>query len=290
MYVHTQSNHPPTIIKHIPSSISRRISTLSSNKDVFDKAATDYNAALNSSGYEENIAYVKTDKNNVGKKRTRGRKVTWFNPPYSLDVKTNIGKTFLKLADRHFPPGSTLHQIFNRHTLKVSYSCTTNMRNLIKSHNSRVIQNNNRTSTAQKSCNCRKKDACPLRGNCLVKSVVYKATVSTIDSSQTYIGISGGEFKTRFNNHNKSFRHQKYENETELSKAVWTLKRRNQDFNIQWDIIKCSNKSMRKSGICNLCLDEKVEIVNNKSINKRTELISTCRHHKAKPSIRVKKK
>jgi hypothetical protein len=36
-----------------------------------------------------------------------------------------------------------------------------------------------------------------------------------------YIGITAGDFKTRYRNHTKSFRHEEYKNNTELSKYVW---------------------------------------------------------------------
>ena len=39
IYVNTKSNHPPNIIKYIPSMISNRISKISSSKDIFDRAA-----------------------------------------------------------------------------------------------------------------------------------------------------------------------------------------------------------------------------------------------------------
>ncbi|PIK41521.1 hypothetical protein BSL78_21624 [Apostichopus japonicus] len=38
-YINAQSNHPPSITKQIPTSISKRISSLSSDKDTFDQAA-----------------------------------------------------------------------------------------------------------------------------------------------------------------------------------------------------------------------------------------------------------
>ena len=58
MYVHTLSNHPPTIIKQIPKSISRRLTDISSNRDIFQEAAPLYNSALKASGYAEQIVYM----------------------------------------------------------------------------------------------------------------------------------------------------------------------------------------------------------------------------------------
>ena len=36
-------------------------------------------------------------------KEKRKRNIIWFNPPFSLGVKTNVGKKFLALVDKHFP-------------------------------------------------------------------------------------------------------------------------------------------------------------------------------------------
>ena len=52
LYIHNQSNHPPTIIKNLPASINKRLSSISCNKDEFDKAAPLYQEALEKSGYE----------------------------------------------------------------------------------------------------------------------------------------------------------------------------------------------------------------------------------------------
>ena len=37
-YIHKESNHPPNIIKQLPSAIEKRISTLSSNREIFNDA------------------------------------------------------------------------------------------------------------------------------------------------------------------------------------------------------------------------------------------------------------
>ena len=46
LYIHKQSNQPPSITKHIPAMISERISNISCDKECFGKAALDYNNAL----------------------------------------------------------------------------------------------------------------------------------------------------------------------------------------------------------------------------------------------------
>ena len=41
-------------------------------------------------------------------------------------------------------------------------------------------------------CQC----VCPLRGSCLERSVVYKATIQHDDQKKTYYGLAGGRLKT----------------------------------------------------------------------------------------------
>ena len=103
LYINVNSNHPPSIIKQLPKSISTRISSLSCNSEEFNKASTIYNDALKSSGYKEGISYTKSRGQKVGKRKNRPRSIIWFNPPYSADIETNVAKTFLKLIDKHFP-------------------------------------------------------------------------------------------------------------------------------------------------------------------------------------------
>ena len=42
LYIHKHSNHPPSILRQLPASINKRISTLSSDKQVFDDAVQTY--------------------------------------------------------------------------------------------------------------------------------------------------------------------------------------------------------------------------------------------------------
>ena len=89
LYIHSESNHPPSIIKQLPSMTKKRISNLSCNEHEFSKAKTLYESALKGSGFNYSMKFEAPVEN---AKRNRNRKVIWFNPPYSLNVKTNIGK------------------------------------------------------------------------------------------------------------------------------------------------------------------------------------------------------
>ncbi len=123
LYIHVNSNHPPVILKQIPTSVEKRISSLSADEDTFKKAAPMYNRALNKSGFRTNISFRPETNNKIGentetKKRKRRRKTTWFNPPFSKTVKTNVGKKFLRLIDRHFPRNSKLNKYLTETQLK----------------------------------------------------------------------------------------------------------------------------------------------------------------------------
>ena len=144
------------------------------NEHEFNKAKPLYKSALKSSGFNYSMKFEAPVEN---AKRNRNRKVIWFNPPYSLNVKTNIGKVFLKLVRKHFPRSHKLSKIFNLNTIKISYSSMPNVKNLIKQHNSKIL--NKDPDKTQRPCNCRIKEICPLNGKCLHQCKVYKEEVST---------------------------------------------------------------------------------------------------------------
>ena len=65
------------------------------------------------------IKYIHKNSNhprsaNINKiKQNRKQQIIWLNPPFNLKMKTKIGKLFLNLLDKHFPPHSKLHKLFN---------------------------------------------------------------------------------------------------------------------------------------------------------------------------------
>ena len=50
IYINTNSNHPPSVMKQVPKSVSTRISENSSTKEIFNEAVPYYNDALRKSG------------------------------------------------------------------------------------------------------------------------------------------------------------------------------------------------------------------------------------------------
>ena len=133
--------------------------------------------------------------------KKRQRKIIWFNPPFSKIVKTNIGKTFFKLINRHFPKHHKMPKIFNKNMIKLS--CR-NIGSVIVSHNRRIIQ----PTSNNHGCNCRNRAECPLDNKCLTENILYKAAVSALSRpDKKYFGITETSIKDRFRNHTRDFRH-----------------------------------------------------------------------------------
>ena len=56
-YIHVNSDHPPSILKQLPVSIEKRLSSLSSSKEIFEEAAPYYEQYLSNCGYKEKLNY-----------------------------------------------------------------------------------------------------------------------------------------------------------------------------------------------------------------------------------------
>ena len=145
-----------------------------------------------------------------------------------------------------------------------------------------------------RGCKCKDdSDPCPLEGQCLMKSVVYKATVTTNQPKlkrKTYYGMTGGTFKKRYYGHKSDFEHKdKYG--TTLSRYIWKLKdiksnmsenaKKGFKWDINWEIQQSAPAYKPGSKDCKLCTAEKYYILNevdSVSLNVRSELLSKCRH------------
>ena len=282
MYVHKHSNHPKNILKEIPKMTAKRLSNLSCSEEEFKKVSPEYESVLRASGYDEMLSYT-PDK---PKRKNRRKKVTYFNPPFDLQVKTNVAKRFLHLVSKHFPKHHRLSKILNRNTLKVSYSCMPSMGSYISSHNIRTLMKHRASGEVPQTCNCRNPERCPLNGECLTRASVYKGNISVreLETLRRYIGVSEPEFKGRWSDHMTSCNLRKYKDKTKFSQEFWSLKDagydvdRDRDFS--FEILQKSVPYRAGGKKCNLCLCEKLLIMKHEGevINKRDEFISKCRH------------
>ena len=283
LYVNKKSNHPPRIIENIPKSINKRLSEISFDESSFNEVAPLYQKALDDSGYNHRLTFTPhITQSSTSTRRNRHRNIIWYNPPFSKNVATNVGRTFLKILNEEFPENHVFHKIFNRNTVKISYSCMPNLKQKINGHNKSILQKTT-TPPGLRTCNCRIPANCPVAGNCLTSSVVYQATVTTDDNmpAQTYVGLTESSFKIRFANHKSSFNNSHKRLSTELSKHVWRLKEAGLPFKITWKFLKRTSPYNPVSGRCNLCLWEKYFIICNPelaTLNKRNELATSCRH------------
>ena len=96
-----------------------------------------------------------------------------------------------------------------------------NIKKIIPKHNRKYLKTRNNEQN-ETLCNCRTKNKCPLMNKCLVKVVVYKATIRSENETKNYLGSTDGTFKKKWYNHISDFYNQK-ENETEISKYIWKL-------------------------------------------------------------------
>ena len=181
---------------------------------------------------------------------------------------------------------------------------------MISSHNTKVLKPDSDPNT--RTCSCRNKQQCPLEGNCLAECIVCQATVTAATKpTRHYFGLTEGNFKTRYNTHMHSFHAEQCRKATELSKYVWDLKSEgtyflyiflirwgscvslnhdwcdiyiayeNLEYDIKWKLVQKSAPYRCCTRRSDICLSEKMVIATadpSPMLNKRAEIISTCRH------------
>ena len=151
LYIHKDSNHPHSILKQIPTSFEKRISTLSSNETIFSKSKKLYQKALEKSGYRQTLKYHSANENVSNNKRNRKRNVNWFNPPFSANVKAKVGNYFHEFR-----------KLFNHKTIKVSYTFILNIKAEIHKRNKNTLEKTQLKHPNTQLCNSTNKKQCPL--------------------------------------------------------------------------------------------------------------------------------
>ena len=121
-------------------------------------------------------------------------------------------------------------------------------------------------------------------GKCLEKDILYIARI-TSDllnyNAKEYKGIRSTTWKERYGNHRKAFRNDYYEKDSALSEEVWNIKRKDGQYTIQCQKHQNFPSYTPKMMKCSLCMNEKLETALHKGddlLNKRSEIISQCRH------------
>ena len=125
---------------------------------------------------------------------------------YNKTVKTKICKFVSQLIKNHFPKEHKFRKIFNRNTVKLSYSSMPKIKIKIKVHNAKILRNV--PSKNSRQCHCRQKENCPMDGACFKESLVYYATISCNYKNykpKLFKESCKTSFKKRYSNHSKSF-------------------------------------------------------------------------------------
>ena len=103
----------------------------------------------------------------------------------------------------------------------------------------------------------------------------------------TILGVYYGctdNFKNRYGNHKKSFNHEIYSNDSDLSKFIWSKREEGITTKIFGSILRRAPTYKSGSHLCCLCLLEKALIieqkkkVENKMLNERVDMCRKCPH------------
>ena len=118
-----------------------------------------------------------------------------------------------------------------------------------------------------------------LDNKCLTPNIIYEAQISS-NTNDEHKAVETS-FKERYSNWTRDFKHKKYVKCNELSKYIWNLKNQGIPPIIKWRIVKKVNSKVSPN-YCKLCLTEKFFIFKSlhdcNLLNKRSELVSKCRH------------
>lgn len=276
-YVHKDSNHPPAVIKQIPRTVEDRLSMLSSTKEIFEEIKGPYQQALKDSGHDHQLKFNE----NVGKKKkkSRHRKVIWFNPPWSKSLKTPVGKIFLSLLEKHFPKGSPLYRFYNKQTIKISYSTVRNLKAHITSHNRKILSP---PKLQDESCNCQDKSLCVMPGKCRARDLVYGVKATTQDNDVKRYQGQAVNFKNRHYKHKHALKYEDSPEATALSRFVWSQRKAGkEDPKLEWSDDGRAPHYRSGSRVCGLCNLETYKIAicpESMRLNQHSELLKKCIH------------
>ena len=153
---------------------------------------------MNNSGFTETFSYIKSSVQNINNreaKLNRKRKNIWYSPPFSLNVKTNVGKLFFKILRKNFPKTNPLSKIFNKNTVKISYSCTRTVKFIISSHTKQNLSNMSAIAETNTTV--------LIHNKCLTPQMLYQAdaTNDTEDTYKCYLVLAEISLKDRYRNH-----------------------------------------------------------------------------------------
>ena len=138
---------------HLHSHLFKPPTHPQSSSKYSNRLVTDYPRILLTSTFS-----TKTNTyDNVRKIAVINKHKNTHDPPYNKSVTSNIGRDVLNLISKHFPNRRPLVEIFKISNIKVSYSCTSNISQILKGHykNIETLHSNEHPN---KQCNCMGKE------------------------------------------------------------------------------------------------------------------------------------
>ena len=127
LYINASSNHPLSVLKQIPKSVSKRITRTLVMK-IFSVKVLRF--TIRFYGTVDLMRTSNTAQKDWCHQEEEGGTVpgtSYCTIFLSANVKTNVGKHFSKLLKKHFDKNHNYQKIFNKNNMKVSYSCMNNM-------------------------------------------------------------------------------------------------------------------------------------------------------------------
>ena len=106
-YINKEFNHHPNLIKQLPASIVKRISSNSFDEKIFQESSIYYEDTWNKATYIDKVAYhVPSASNQENKNKNRQRNFVWFNVPCS---KSHNKNSSIFLTSNRYPFPKKLH-------------------------------------------------------------------------------------------------------------------------------------------------------------------------------------
>lgn len=173
-----------------------------------------------------------------------------------------------------------LSKIFNRNTVNISYSCTSNTKKIFKGQN---IKNLNlsgaNVNTIKECCN---KTKCPLNGNYKVEGMVYRVIVEQEMGQEKYI-LDPRRGCLKWGGINTTLLLNWQSKRIVQNLPVWNVREKNNKSpSIKWDILKKTWACNSGGEMCRLCQKEKLAIMMytnwSNLLNERSEVMADCKH------------
>ena len=113
-----------------------------------------------------------------------------------MNVKTNVGRTFLKLTQKKILCNNNFYRILKKNTITICHSCMRKL--MIVLHNTSIL----RPRAKEYVCSCRNKESCTLWNKCLTLKVLFEVTVTNNpDQKLVYFATAYITFKERHCTH-----------------------------------------------------------------------------------------